>query len=84
MERKDNTFVLFKKDKKTEKQPDYSGSGKINGVDVELAVWSRISEKGTEYFSGVFKEVTDDRFTKGLTKPKLDNSDVDIDDDIPW
>ncbi len=83
-ERKNNTFALFVNDKKTGKQPDYSGYGRVNGVDVKLAVWNEVSEKGTEYLSGRFtivEETTEAAPKADKKEPEVDNS---IDDDIPF
>jgi hypothetical protein len=41
--------------KKNEKHPDYKGKGNFNGVDFEIAVWTRTSEKG-EFLSISFSE----------------------------
>lgn len=55
---KDNTFSLFENDKKgNDKAPDYKGKGKINGVDVKVAVWKHKSQSGVEYWSGSIEEV---------------------------
>jgi len=51
--RKDDTFIVFKNDRKTaENQPDLKGHAKIGGQQMEVAVWIRQSKKGDEYWSG--------------------------------
>lgn len=84
MERKDNTFVLFVNDKKTGKQPDYSGYGRVNGVDVKLAVWNEVSEKGNEYLSGRFTIVEETTEAAPKTEKKEPKEDKYIDDEIPF
>lgn len=55
---KDNSFSLFANDKKgNEKRPDFSGRGKVSGVEVKIAVWKRTSQSGVEYWSGSIEEV---------------------------
>lgn len=49
--RKDNTGVLFIKNKKTDKQPDFDGEINIDGKEYKLAGWKNMSEKGTSYIS---------------------------------
>lgn len=56
---KDNTFSLFANDKKgNDKRPDWSGKGKVDGVDVRIAVWKRTTQNGVEYLSGTIEETT--------------------------
>lgn len=48
-----NKGVLFKNFGKTpeSKQPDFTGTINVDGVEHELAGWTRTSVKGTEYLS---------------------------------
>jgi len=48
-----NSGVLFKNDKKdNEKQPDWKGSFiNADGVEMDLAAWSRTSKRGLEFLS---------------------------------
>tara|TARA_R100001510_G_scaffold57558_1_gene66155 strand:- start:4375 stop:4566 length:192 start_codon:yes stop_codon:yes gene_type:complete len=50
-EQKDDTFTIFTNDKMNEKQPDYTGQGKIGGREVKVAGWIKIGQSGTEYIS---------------------------------
>jgi uncharacterized protein (DUF736 family) len=51
-EHKNNTFTMFKNEgKEKETQPDFTGQGKINEKDVEIAGWKKISASGKEYIS---------------------------------
>ena len=54
--RKENTGVLFIKNKKTDKQPDFDGEISIDGKEYKLAGWNNQSDKGTKYISLVAKE----------------------------
>jgi uncharacterized protein (DUF736 family) len=45
-------FMIFRADKKSEKQPDYRLSSNIDGKFVNIgAGWSRTSDKGTKFIS---------------------------------
>lgn len=49
--RKENTGVLFIKNKKTDKQPDFDGEISIDGKEYKLAGWKNTSTKGVNYIS---------------------------------
>lgn len=52
MEEKDNSGALFKNIKKSsEKQPDYTGRVKVNGVSLNISAWLRTTSKGEKYMS---------------------------------
>lgn len=50
-----NSGALFINDKKTpapeDKRPDYKGNLNVNGVELDLAAWKRVSQKGTKFLS---------------------------------
>lgn len=47
-----NKGVLFPNSyKKTEKHPDYVGTGNYGGVDFSVSAWIRESKNGTEFLS---------------------------------
>ena len=51
-EQRDNSGSLFVNDKKTtEKHPDFTGSGRFNGVEMRLSGWKKISAAGKKYVS---------------------------------
>lgn len=52
MEQKTNTGAIFKNNKKEkDTQPDYRGTINVEGLEKEIALWVRTSQKGTQYFS---------------------------------
>ena len=55
-EQRDNSGALFKNDRKlTADHPDYTGSGRVGGVDVWLSGWLKTSQKGQQFMSLAFK-----------------------------
>ena len=55
-ETKDMTGSLFQnKEKKSDNHPDYSGSMRINGVDMWISGWRKTSGNGTQFLSLAFK-----------------------------
>ncbi|MBO4582931.1 MAG: hypothetical protein J5714_02665 [Alphaproteobacteria bacterium] len=72
---KDNTFCLFANDKKSnDKRPDWSGKGKVSGVEVKIAIWKRKSQNGAEYLSGTIEEVAKPDMPQEEPQPEaLDN-----------
>ena len=46
-----NRGAIFKNDKKTDNQPDYRGKINVNGVDKEISLWVKESEKAGKFFS---------------------------------
>jgi hypothetical protein len=46
MEQKENSGVLFKAEKKTEKHPDYTGSLKTESGDYMMSAWVKQGKKG--------------------------------------
>lgn len=57
MQNKDGTGVLFQsKEVKSDKHPTHSGTLQINGKEVKLTGWRKMSAKGTPYISLSFGE----------------------------
>jgi uncharacterized protein (DUF736 family) len=80
VEKKDGGISLFVNDKGgNDKRPDYKGTALIGGIEYEVALWNRVSQKGTAYLSGSMKVAEN--------KPKVEPKDVPVsdplDDDIP-
>ena len=46
-----NRGVLFIKNKKSEKQPDYEGTINIDGRELSLAGWKKVSQTGATFLS---------------------------------
>ena len=55
-EQKDNSGSIFSNNKKAENHPDFKGKCKVNGVEMEVALWKKVSAKGTEWMSMSFSE----------------------------
>ena len=50
--RKDNSGVLFRNDKKeTPNHPDYKGSINVDGTDYWLSAWIKVSKDGAKFMS---------------------------------
>lgn len=80
MDIKENTGVLFKNDRKTDKQPAYKGEINVEGKHWVIALWDRKSSKGTTYLSVAIQEFKD---TKNEPKEEV-NSYSDMNDSIPF
>lgn len=55
-EQKNNSGSIFSNNKKAENHPDFKGKCKVNGVEMEVALWKKVSAKGTEWMSMSFSE----------------------------
>ena len=51
MANKDNSGVLFKEEKKSEKHPDYKGNCLVNGQKMYISAWINTAESGKKYMS---------------------------------
>lgn len=52
MANKPNNGALFVNDRKTtERQPDYTGTINVNGVEMAISGWSKTARSGTKYVS---------------------------------
>lgn len=81
-----NRGSLFKNDKKeSEKHPDYTGPGDVNGVEVRMAAWMRTSKKGTRYMSIAFTPAEEqaqfDRQAQQQAQPQRQQQGWDDDSD---
>lgn len=81
MDIKENTGVLFKNDRKNDKQPAYRGEINVEGKHWSIALWDRKSSKGATYLSFAIQEFRDVK-----NEPKEEHKDIpsDLDDDIPF
>tara|TARA_S200002703_G_scaffold153846_1_gene155865 strand:+ start:334 stop:615 length:282 start_codon:yes stop_codon:yes gene_type:complete len=83
----DMTGSLFKNKYKTqENQPDYSGTAKVNGQDVDCAAWLKKTRTGETYFSFKYtnyQEQKPEPEKKPLTPPSQGDP-IDLDDKIPF
>ena len=66
---KENQINVFKNKKKHEKQPDYWGKAKLNGVEYRVSLWVNESQQGKKYLGG------------WISLPELKETDQDTDQD---
>ena len=56
-EMKDNTFSLFKNEKKEkDTHPDYNGDIMVNGKKLRLSAWINETKAGKKYMKGIISE----------------------------
>lgn len=85
MDIKENTGVLFKNDRKSEKHPAYKGKINVEGKHYSIALWDRKSSKGTTYLSVAIQEFRDVKNEpKEEVKEDTQNSYDNLDDEIPF
>jgi len=51
-----NRGAIFKNDKTSDNQPDYTGKINVDGVEKRIALWIRESAKGTKYMSAAISD----------------------------
>ena len=80
MEKKDNSGVLFKNDKKeTEKHPDYKGNIMVDGQEYWLSAWIKEGKSGK--FMGLAVSPKEEYKAKPSERSKATNFD---DQDLPF
>jgi uncharacterized protein (DUF736 family) len=91
-EKKHGDVTLFANDRKTkDTQPDWRGTIYVDGKDYEMALWNKISQKGTAYMSGRMGDEAKPPEARGAfpnsprPAPKPTSSVKDaLNDDMPW
>lgn len=85
MDLKNNTGMLFKNDRKSDKHPAYKGEINVEGKHYSIALWDRQSSKGTTYLSVAIQEYRDVKNEpKEETREEPKNSYDNLDDEIPF
>jgi len=80
MEKPDNSGALFRNDRKeTDKQPDYTGECRIEGVEYRLSAWVNESKNGKKYM-GLKLTAKDDMPQQKAPQEQP----ADFDDDLPF
>ena len=81
MEKKDNSGVLFKNDKKeSEKHPDYKGNITVGGQDYWLSAWIKEGKSGK--FMGLAVSPKEEYKAKPSERSK--STGFDSDDSMPF
>lgn len=81
-ERKEGDVIIFKVDKKSDKQPDYRGTALVNGKEMKVSLWIKEGAKG-KFFSGKIEEDSykpANEYKKPESKKVID----DDDDSLPF
>lgn len=84
MDIKENTGVLFKNERKSEKHPAYKGEINVEGKHYSIALWDRQSSKGATYLSVAIQEFRDVKNEPKEAKEEVKESYDNLDDDIPF
>ena len=80
-EHKNNTGSLFKNNYKTkDNQPDYKGTAKIDGKEVDIGAWINTDKNGKKYFGFTFEIIE----PKTQSEPEPETPQPDINDEIPF
>jgi hypothetical protein len=70
---------LFKNDRQQhDRQPQYTGNCKIDGVEYWISAWIKESQSGKRFFSLSFQP------KDAVRQPLSETKSIDFDDDIPF
>jgi uncharacterized protein (DUF736 family) len=75
--KEEDTFVLFKNDKKADNHPDYTGKLTwSDGTKKDIAVWIKTAKSGKKFMSGVINEPYVPNSAPSNAGSDLDNSEI--------
>lgn len=83
-EKKEYDFVLFINKGVQKNQPIVSGSIHINGQEIPIVGWKRVSKKGIEMIAGGKSQPREPKPTQDDWKVQDASPDSPFQDDIPW
>lgn len=82
-EQRDNSGSLFKNDRKEkETHPDYKGQAMVNGVEMWMSAWLKVSNNGSKFMSFSFQPKDQQAAPKKVAAPAAPADDFL--DDIPF
>ena len=83
-EHKNNTGSLFRNQYKTkDNQPDYKGTAKIDGKEVDIGAWINTDKNGQKFFGFTF-EIVEPEPVKPPEGEGEGEGEPDVDKEIPF
>lgn len=83
-EQNDMSGALFKNDKEgNEKRPDYTGTCKIDGVEMRMSAWLKTDRNGNTYMSLAFTPPSD-QYREKAQPVREEPAHDPLDDEVPF
>ena len=84
-EQRDNTGSLFKNDRREkDTQPNARGKALIDGVEYEVAAWTKKDRNGNPWQSLSFKKADQQSRQEHVKTTRRGSLKDQLDDDLPW